>query len=321
MIRRIFAFLGTKIGISLVVAVCLVVIAIFAVKAPKDSEIKDQSIVAIDLIKKSLDIDADGDGLKDWEEAIYGTDPQNPDTDGDGMNDNDEVKANRSPLVAGAGESTQIDTTATSSVYVSNATDRFSRELFTKYLEAKSSGQDITEDLSNAIAEEVLAQQYDAFIEPYDVSKLNIVLENSSNIRVYGNTLGLALSVPPVSSSLNELMILERIQQGIANAQDAELLGKMIVRYDKMLDNLTSMPVPAGIASVHAEFIEGIEIARNVAIGIGNLETDPIGAYSKIAQYEDGFNLITAASMKMRTYLVSHNIVYSSQEGGYILLQ
>lgn len=38
------------------------------------------------------DIDSDGDGLTDAEEAKYGTDPFNPDTDGDGLKDGDEVK-------------------------------------------------------------------------------------------------------------------------------------------------------------------------------------------------------------------------------------
>ena len=39
------------------------------------------------------DIDSDGDGLLDSEEARLGTDPYNPDTDGDGLTDGDEVNA------------------------------------------------------------------------------------------------------------------------------------------------------------------------------------------------------------------------------------
>jgi outer membrane protein OmpA-like peptidoglycan-associated protein len=39
------------------------------------------------------DIDSDGDGLLDSEEARIGTDPYNPDTDGDGLMDGDEVNA------------------------------------------------------------------------------------------------------------------------------------------------------------------------------------------------------------------------------------
>lgn len=37
------------------------------------------------------DIDSDGDGLFDKDEAVIGTDPYNPDTDGDGLSDGDEV--------------------------------------------------------------------------------------------------------------------------------------------------------------------------------------------------------------------------------------
>mgnify|MGYP001563940977 CR=1 FL=1 len=45
--------------------------------------------------------DSDEDGLKDWEEAVWQTDPQKPDTDGDGTTDGDEIKANRNPLQIG----------------------------------------------------------------------------------------------------------------------------------------------------------------------------------------------------------------------------
>lgn len=45
------------------------------------------------------DLDSDGDGLLDSEEAIIGTDPFNPDTDGDGLSDFEEVRIyNTDPL-------------------------------------------------------------------------------------------------------------------------------------------------------------------------------------------------------------------------------
>jgi hypothetical protein len=47
------------------------------------------------------DVDSDGDGLSDEEEATYGTDPENSDTDGDGYPDGDEVLAGYNPLGEG----------------------------------------------------------------------------------------------------------------------------------------------------------------------------------------------------------------------------
>jgi hypothetical protein len=42
--------------------------------------------------------DSDGDGLLDWEETIYKTDPNNPDTDGDGYFDGEEIASGYDPL-------------------------------------------------------------------------------------------------------------------------------------------------------------------------------------------------------------------------------
>lgn len=45
--------------------------------------------------------DSDGDGLKDWEEAIFQTDPHKADTDGDGTPDGREIADGRNPLQPG----------------------------------------------------------------------------------------------------------------------------------------------------------------------------------------------------------------------------
>lgn len=61
-----------------------------------------------DLLK-----DPDGDGLKNWEEAIWGTDPNNPDSDGDGVRDGDEVSIESDPIVQGRGEGVSLSTDGT----------------------------------------------------------------------------------------------------------------------------------------------------------------------------------------------------------------
>lgn len=51
--------------------------------------------------RQEADKDSDGDGLKDWEEAIFQTDPHKADTDGDGTLDGKEIADGRNPLKVG----------------------------------------------------------------------------------------------------------------------------------------------------------------------------------------------------------------------------
>ena len=46
-----------------------------------------------------LNKDTDNDGLKDWEEILWKTDPNNPDTDGDKTTDGEEIKLNRNLII------------------------------------------------------------------------------------------------------------------------------------------------------------------------------------------------------------------------------
>lgn len=53
------------------------------------------------LASANAQIDTDGDGLSDWEENIYGTDPKKSDTDGDNYLDGEEILSNHDPLKKG----------------------------------------------------------------------------------------------------------------------------------------------------------------------------------------------------------------------------
>ena len=57
---------------------------------PYDSDSDDDGI-------PDGDEDPDGDELTNYEEYLYGTDPNNPDTDGDGINDGDEIENGTNP--------------------------------------------------------------------------------------------------------------------------------------------------------------------------------------------------------------------------------
>lgn len=66
-------------------------------KTNKEKEISQEKGSLANQISLTKDKDSDKDGLADWEETIYKTDPYNPDTDNDGYSDGEEVAAGYSP--------------------------------------------------------------------------------------------------------------------------------------------------------------------------------------------------------------------------------
>lgn len=60
-----------------------------------------KSMFGKDPLVKQQNPDTDNDGLEDYMESYYNTDPNNPDTDGDGYKDGDEVKNGYDPTKSG----------------------------------------------------------------------------------------------------------------------------------------------------------------------------------------------------------------------------
>jgi hypothetical protein len=57
----------------------------------KNKPISPEELVVATTGTENYHLDSDGDGLKDWEETLWGTDPLNPDSDGDGIYDRESM--------------------------------------------------------------------------------------------------------------------------------------------------------------------------------------------------------------------------------------
>lgn len=319
MARNIFSFIGTKIGISLLASIAIVGSA-FALKYTDFFQEKgaDQTSLIIEsrATKQAFEKDTDNDGLKDWEEGLYGTDPKNPDTRGKGLGDAKEIESERASSTSAVGVGVSSTSTLT-------ATDRFSRELFTKYLEAKRAGQEITPALSTSIAEDLTSRSYDQEIPPFDASILKTVTgASSSYVRSYGNLVGSAVSVPMPEGVSNELFILDRIMnRGGMSSDDLDDIAKLTERYATIHNKLIAIKVPIEAVDFHAQMVQGIELLGNTMTGIKSIQTDPIGALPKIALYEDAVNIVQASSLRFKQYFKTQGVSFSKEERGFIFTQ
>lgn len=88
----------TKIIITTCLFIFLLFGIIFIYKSKKNTpgeEIVLNKELATNLITDNLSLDSDGDGLRDWEEFLWKTDPDNQDSNSDGIFDGAEIERSR----------------------------------------------------------------------------------------------------------------------------------------------------------------------------------------------------------------------------------
>ncbi len=138
-------YLPSKKFVIILSSVVLALVIIFATKILINIKDTNKKVLAetqqreIVLREKFLALDSDNDTLKDWEEALWQTDPKIADTDKDGTDDGVEIKAYRDPLKPGpkdAFDATEVAATKKMmEEYESlNETEKFSRTIFANFL-------------------------------------------------------------------------------------------------------------------------------------------------------------------------------------------
>jgi hypothetical protein len=310
-------FLRTKIGISLVIALIIIGCAALlrSQSAAPEKESSLASIAIEKVIESALEKDDDQDGLKNWEETLYKSDPLDPDTDKDGMRDGDEAVAGRDPL-----SKSVADASATATIPVYTATDRLSQELLREYTKAKQSGKEITTDLSDRIAEEILAKDYDSSLPTaYTINDIKISADTSiSGLRSYGNALGTILSAPPAGTR-NELEIFQKIASEPVETYKSELLA-LQKRYIAMRTKLLALPSPRETAFAQADIATALTIFIESIDGALALDTDPVGSLGKISRYQDGLSALDLPFKELSAVMKKRGISFTPSESGYILM-
>ncbi len=134
--------------------VALIIFAIWKSPLFKSSEYRAVSSTPTtstdSLQSEEYTIDTDGDGVRDWEEALLGLDPDNPDTNGDGISDGEEVATTRQAF--------QDSRTASSTNASLTQTDIVTREIFGAYIQSKQRGTFDKDSLDFIIAQATRSQ-------------------------------------------------------------------------------------------------------------------------------------------------------------------
>lgn len=253
--------------------------------------------------RHAIALDTDGDGLKDWEELLAGTDPSNPDSDGDGVSDTDAVLAMRKEKKRKKVEET------TSGTEESTLTDEVARRIFGAYFQAKQTDTYHPASFTNVIK----GVTNEAFGEvemdkKYSLDDLKVTVEaTKENVLNYRSASDKAIK-PVLGIEEYELSIYARALE----SEDEEEFAKLVSAanaYQASVTNLLLVPVPQDIIEKHLEMVNAFSSFASTLEVMGEVTDDPILSFVHVRDFLQKEQKIDDVFKSLYTYFtVRHGL-------------
>jgi hypothetical protein len=281
-------------------------------------------------LRQVAEADTDGDGLNDWEERLWKTDPSTKDTDKDGTNDGDEVGAGRNPLVKGPRDSIR-ETVSLAAAYQKDAplaeqnlspTDKVAREFFSKYLSLKQSGGELSPVAERDLLIETvqLAASETTPLKTYSSDSFKTSTSNTpESLHVYGNLVGETMRRHSFATE-SELVLFARVLEN-GDLSAFTNLEKIADSYDFIVADLVAMTVPSTALTAHTFLTNQVSAIAETVHGLGLVQTDPVSSLVAFANYEERAAGLALSIRDVQNFLLNAGIVFEPSETGYLLSQ
>lgn len=227
--------------------------------------------------------DSDGDNLADWEELLWGSDPDNPDSDGDETKDGVEVLVNRNPNKPGPDDQLVAPE--------EKATITLDQALKKR-----------TEPLLTPDREELTKRQ-----SSYQASDLNLVATNQTNLVAYASVFVNFLQETRSFPADNAV----RLALDYDETKDPAIITKLIKMsnfFQQQALTLKAVAVPEGALEAHLDLINSLQdLATNIG-HIALIPTEPVLALQSTQVYTTKVLAMVGAVRKLGDYLAKQNI-------------
>lgn len=261
--------------------------------------------------------DTDNDGLKDWEEALWGTDLSNKDSDGDDTPDGEEVLKNRDPAKKGPNdvlakpETTKMGSPGT--IEELTPTDIVARDLFSKYLAAKQDKTSLDSLTEEQIVASVLSRQKEISGKTRQYTEGELIILNDSGppaLREYGNKMGTIIK----NNLRQEEAEIDILNNAIQKNDKKEIakLTPIINNYKNVLEGSLKVGIPEKALQSHLKFVNAVSEVIFSLEAMGGVFEDPVTAVAYFSAYPKTMTELQSAFAGARDLFMRNNISFDS---------
>ncbi len=275
--------------------------------------------------------DSDNDGLKDWEEILWKTDPNKADTDGDGTPDGQEVKEGRDPTVAGhklanGAWSDALKTAEQTKKSAESApqtlTDRIAQKFALEYLTTQGASGGNPDDFQKKSLSESLMQSMakDALTFKDRFSIENVITNKDVSAKSYLNELGTFLDKNFAGLKETEIGILDNVIS-TSNFSGLKKLDAYISAYKKAVDFLNppagGEKVPESYAPMHLELMNILNNTATAVSYMQSTEKDPAKGLVGLSIYFQQVERAVNFTKSIKALIKTDALEFKPAEGGY----
>jgi hypothetical protein len=277
-----------------------------------------------DLLKAYAQKDSDGDGLPDWEEALYGTDPNNAHSISPQYTDS---QALAQGLIKPK-FSVQNSATSTSSAQVNDLpgmtpaagsmTDQFAQNIFSQYI-SQSDGTDPTPDQISTLAQSAIQNivQQRSVSNTYGPGSEKINGSGPEALRSYAAQAQIAISTNLPADSKNEIDYFSDAVASTTNQAAVQHLKTISSGLAQIAARLAVLSVPSEAATAQLELANNFAHLAQDVQDMSYLNSDPLRAYLGLSSYQaDSAPTVQAATDMRKVFDMEQVTIPSDQPGG-----
>lgn len=236
--------------------------------------------------------DSDGDGVYDWQEKLWGTDPEKPSTF-NSIPDKEYIALKQK----------QIDISDSQN---DNKTDILSKQFFATINAVKADStlnpEDSYKEIANSVAEYVLDNP--AVVTSFKSTDLKIVANTEANKANYRKGLG---SFSTTYFGKKELIGTETsiLYYSLVNEDPSHLpdLDPIIKSYESFAKSLLKVPVPEAAAKDHLDFINTLYRTKQALEDTKSLFSDSVVGIRGVVEYNKANNDLNAIIDNLQKYV------------------
>jgi hypothetical protein len=284
-----------------------------------------------ELLKAYAEKDTDTDGLPDWQEALYGTDPNKADTDGDGVTDGEAAAQGKltpsSLAVQLPGEETGTSSPEQILSEIpgvdpapGSITEQFSRDFLQRIVD-ESRGAPLTEEQKQQLATQLFAE-YSAKAATLFVSKYSAVsvrTDLSVSISSYAGSVEEIMYAHDVPAEANQpLPLMEAL---IKNDDESARpkLEQLAESYAAITADLVALRVPPALSEQHIALVRGFDSLAKATEVVTEFERDPLAVMGALSQFQPASLQITQAFKNLAVRILSTGEPIEGQPGAVIV--